>query len=54
MSHAVLEKQIGFDRDVTVTDHNLRLLDALEYAKKGTLGEELDKLFGAGKQLDRP
>ena len=37
---------LGFDQDVTITDHNFRLLDALEYAKAGTLEEELDKVFG--------
>ena len=37
---------LGFDKDVTITEHNFRLLDALEYAKAGTLEEELDKVFG--------
>lgn len=37
---------LGFDKDVTIKDHNFRLLDALEYAKNGTLEQELDKLFG--------
>ena len=38
---------LGFDRGVTITDHNFRLLDALEYAKAGTLEEELDRVFGS-------
>ena len=38
---------LGFDQDVTITDHNFRCLDALEYAKAGTLAEELDKIYGA-------
>ena len=37
---------LGFDKDVTITEHNFRLLDALEYAKAATLEEELDKVFG--------
>lgn len=37
---------LGFDQDVTITDHHFRRLDALEYAKAGTLEAELDKVFG--------
>ena len=37
---------LGFDRNVEIKDHNFRLLDTLEYAKAGTLEEELDKVFG--------
>ena len=37
---------LGFDKDVTITDHHFRLLDALEYAKEGTLEAELDRVFG--------
>ena len=37
---------LGFDRDVTITDHNFRLLDALKYAREGALEAELDKVFG--------
>ncbi len=36
---------LGFDKNVTITDHHFRLLDALEYAKQGTLEAELDKVF---------
>jgi hypothetical protein len=36
---------LGFDKDVTITDHHLRLLDSLEYAKEGTLETELDRVF---------
>ena len=37
---------LGFDKDVTITDHNFRQLDALKYAKEGTLQSKLNKLFG--------
>ena len=37
---------LGFDKDVTITDHNFRLLDALEYAKSGTLEGKLNEVFG--------
>ncbi len=40
---------LGFDKDVTITEHNFRLLDALEYAKEGTLEEKLDSLYVADK-----
>ena len=36
---------LGFDEDVTITQHNFRLLDALEYAKEGTLNEKLNQIF---------
>ena len=36
---------LGFDQDVTITDHNFRLLDALEYAKEGTLAQKLDEVY---------
>ena len=36
---------LGFDKDVTITQHNFRLLDALEYAKEGTLNEKLNQIF---------
>ena len=39
---------LGFDQTMTITEdeHNFRLLDALEYAKAGTLEEQLDAVFG--------
>ena len=37
---------LGFDKDVTIADHHFKLLDALKYAKAGTLEAELDKIFG--------
>ncbi|MBQ8972468.1 MAG: DEAD/DEAH box helicase family protein [Clostridia bacterium] len=37
---------LGFDQNVTITEHHFRLIDALEYAKAGTLEEELDRVFG--------
>ena len=36
---------LGFDRDVTITDHNFRLLDALPLAKEGKLEKALDRVF---------
>lgn len=37
---------LGFDDNVTVTEHNFRQADALEYAKQGTLERFLDELYG--------
>lgn len=37
---------LGFDEELQITRHNLRKLDALEYAKNGTLEEKLDEEFG--------
>lgn len=36
---------LGFDDDVVITKHNFRQVDALEYAKNGTLEEMLDKIY---------
>ena len=36
---------LGFDREVEITDHHFRLLDALKYAREGTLEAELDRVF---------
>ena len=37
---------LGFDDNITVTEHNFRQADALEYAKQGTLVQFLDELYG--------
>ena len=37
---------LGFDDDVEITKHNFRQVDALPFAKEGTLEQELDRLFG--------
>ena len=37
---------LGFAEDIEIGTHHLRKLDALEYAKNGTLEEELDRVFG--------
>ena len=37
---------LGFDRDVEITKHNFRQVDALPYAKEGTLDQLIDELFG--------
>ncbi len=37
---------LGFDNNVTITEHNFRQADALEYAKQGTLEKFLDDLYG--------
>lgn len=40
---------LGFSANIENIKHNFRCLDALPYAKDGTLSEKLDKLFGADK-----
>lgn len=35
----------GVDEDVVITKHNFRQVDALEYAKNGTLEEMLDEIY---------
>ncbi len=37
---------LGFSEELEISEHHLRLLDALEYAKNGTLEKELDRTFG--------
>lgn len=37
---------LGFDKDVEITKHNFRQVDALPYAKEGKLDELMDQLFG--------
>ena len=37
---------LGFDDNATITEHNFRQADALEYAKKGTMEQLLDELYG--------
>ncbi|MCR4890807.1 MAG: DEAD/DEAH box helicase family protein [Lachnospiraceae bacterium] len=37
---------LGFDEDVNIKTHNFRQLDALPYAKEGTLERKLDEVFG--------
>ena len=37
---------LGFAEDIEIGTHHLRKLDALEYAKNGTLEAELDRVFG--------
>lgn len=36
---------LGFDEDVKITRHNFRQVDALPYAKEGTLKEKLDEIY---------
>ena len=36
---------LGFDTEVEIQNHNFRQVDALPYAKEGTLEEMLDNLF---------
>ena len=36
---------LGFDENVAIARHNFRQVDALEYAKNGTLEEMLDKIY---------
>lgn len=37
---------LGFDSDMGGMEHNFKMLDALPYAKAGTLQEKLDELYG--------
>ena len=37
---------LGFDEDVAITKHNFRQVDALEYAKNGTLEQKLSEIYG--------
>ena len=37
---------LGFDKDVEIKKHNFRQVDALPYAKEGTLDKLMDELFG--------
>ena len=39
---------LGFDEDVKITKHNFRQVDALPYAKDGTLQKVIDELYGDG------
>lgn len=36
---------LGFNEEVVITKHNFRQMDALEYAKNGTLEEMLDEIY---------
>lgn len=36
---------LGFDETMDIEKHNFRQVDALPYAKEGTLSEMLDELF---------
>lgn len=40
---------LGFDEDVTITKHNFKQLDALPYAKEGTLKQKLEEIYGDKK-----
>ena len=37
---------LGFDGDVVIKKHNFKQVDALPYAKEGTLQDKIDELFG--------
>lgn len=41
---------LGFDEDVKITKHNFRQVDALPYAKDGTLADKIDSLFDNTKK----
>lgn len=43
---------LGFDEDVKITKHNFRQVDALPYAKDGTLQKVIDELYEEGKASD--
>ena len=44
--HIALSYILGFNEGMEDIKHNFRQLDALPYAKEGTLHEKLDELFG--------
>lgn len=44
--HIALSYILGFDDTISIPKHNLKFLDALEYAKDGTLEQKVDELFG--------
>ena len=37
---------LGFADKITIEKHNFRQVDALEYAKKGTLDQHLTEIYG--------
>jgi hypothetical protein len=37
---------LGFDDDITIKNHNFKQVDALPYAKKGTLQQKIDEIYG--------
>ena len=37
---------LGFDKNLIIEEHNLRQVDALVYAKEGTLEQKLDEIYG--------
>lgn len=41
----VLSYVLGFSKEISIEKHNLKKLDALPYAKEGTLEEKLDEIF---------
>ena len=43
--HIALSYILGFNEDTKDIKHNFRQLDALPYAKEGTLPQKLDELF---------
>ena len=43
---------LGFDEDVKITKHNFRQVDALPYAKDGTLQQVIDELYGDASVSD--
>ena len=42
----VLAYVLGFDTDCCIANHNLKLFDALPYAKEGTLADKLEEVYG--------
>ena len=36
---------LGFDKGISIKEHNLRMCDTLPYAEAGTLEEKLDEIF---------
>ena len=38
---------LGFDDEIEIKKHHLRLLDAVPYSKDGTLNKKLDEIFSS-------
>ena len=43
---------LGFSDEIHIDKYNIKLCDTLEYAKNGTLEEEMKKLFDLGMNID--
>ncbi|MCM1124425.1 MAG: hypothetical protein NC416_17755 [Eubacterium sp.] len=44
---------MGFNSNITITEHNFKQADALEYAKQGNLEQFLDELYGSHGEYEK-